>query len=226
MILQFWFPLKFENAREVEIVKQTVFSEHEIKLRGSYVLIRGKFFTAMNFKKYPHDSQVLSIAFSAGDQSSQGIPATQLVWHPVSAVYNQMVEHGSADVISGWTIKNVYGYEYSTKQSDDLLSEFIDLPNSPFYTLYKALKNAYGEATLLQIEKEINTSNKVSYAICDIIIERNTSYFVYNFIIMIGMFTILSWASFFIPAQELHERYLQYAICTSRHMCYLKIYLT
>ena len=47
-----WQPrLKFENAREVQVVSEHMWSEADIKLRGSVMLVRGKFFTAMDFQK-------------------------------------------------------------------------------------------------------------------------------------------------------------------------------
>ena len=48
-----WRPsLRFENAREIEVLKRHIWSEAELKLGGIFMKIRGKFFASMSFRKY------------------------------------------------------------------------------------------------------------------------------------------------------------------------------
>ena len=93
-----WRPnLRFENAREIEVIKRHIWSEADLKIGGSFMLIQGKFFTSMSFKQYPHDAHVVSIAFAATDVSGVGVSSDELVWSPVRSCYFSVFKSNDND---------------------------------------------------------------------------------------------------------------------------------
>ena len=199
-----WQPnLRFMNARDVVVTNKHIWSHPSMKLAGANIAVRGKFFTSMSFKDYPHDSQLLTVSFSVSDSTGVGVKRSELVWSPVSCVYPHQ---STSESISGWKVKEVRGYEIGSGGTDALVAKMVGVSGSLFYSLYRNIKHSMGDDFLRLIDSEVVTEHVVSYASCDMSIERNTKYYVYNFILMIMMFTVLSWSCFFIRVEELHDR--------------------
>ena len=152
--------------------------------------------------RYPHDSHVLTIAFATTDVNGVGTSSAELVWSPVSCRF----AGGREDEISGWSMDGVLGREFEAYYRQDDLREVMLLGSNLFYSLYRNIKRSLGNDFLALIDRELTQEKRVSYAACDIRIVRNTQYFVLNFVLMIALFTVVSFVVFCVAITEVHDR--------------------
>ena len=87
------------------------------------------------------------------------------------------------------------------------MSEMMKTPTNIFYSLYRNIKRSLGNDFLELIDQTLTSERSVSYSSCDIKIVRNTRYFVLNFVLMIALFTVVSFVVFCVSIEEVHDRW-------------------
>jgi len=104
-------------------------------------------------------------------------------------------------------MSSVQGREFSAFAKEDDLSEMMKTPTNIFYSLYRNIKRSLGNEFLELIDQTLTSERSVSYSACDIKIVRNTRYFVLNFVLMIALFTVVSFVVFCVSIEEVHDRW-------------------
>lgn len=102
-----WHPEpSWKNAREIEVLKRTLFFMAGYRSAFYIMEVRGKFSTPMSFKKFPRDWQSLKVEF--GLEPSLGSTTDTLyenaIFHPVSAFTTLSVD-ADYDLISDWKMR-------------------------------------------------------------------------------------------------------------------------
>ena len=150
-----------------------------------------------NGKRFPRDKQSLLIEFSL--EPSEGGTSDSLYenfrFSPVTAYGNSNTE---GDTISGWFLQDVNAREEKKMRTQEPAFLFNKSNSTVWSAMEDEIERLYGNY-LLPVEYE-------SSVIVSIEVERVTSYYMLNYVLVAAMLASMSMICFFLSPEDLNDR--------------------
>ena len=189
---------RWKNARELIVMKKSLTLMPAYKSAFYILECRGTFSTPMSFKKFPRDKQSLLIEFSL--EPSEGGTSDSLYenfrFSPVTAYGNSNTE---GDTISGWFLQDVNAREEKKMRTQEPAFLFNRSNSTVWSAMEDEIERLYGKNYLLPVEYE-------SSVIVSIEVERVTSYYMLNYVLVAAMLASMSMICFFLSPEDLNDR--------------------